>query len=259
MKLEYVPLLATQRELYALPGGAERFGEHLRTLIDPETFDLRLLLSAIKPIGNDGAPRFQEALVAIGADEIGARAAAEAGAAVADEPGEFRVGLVVSDDAGGGWTNRAASELAHRRGEAALLKRGWITGILWTSQKYDRPEIREEVLTSVFRAAHIARRGPARTLRELLVQEGNAMRMAGARNPALEPQTLLSTRQILLRLLDRDDVPTLVAALFGDAAARELGYEPLGLRPRAGLALALHGRLEPRREPRRGSGSTRRT
>lgn len=248
MKLEYVPLLATQRELYALPRGAERFGEYLRTMIDPETSDLRLPLSAMNPMGKDHAPRLLDALAAIGADEIGARAAAEAAAAVADEPGEFRVGLVVSDDAGGGWTTRAAAELAHRRGEAGLLMRGWITGLLWTSEKHDRAVVREEVLTSVFRAAHIARRGPARTLRELLVQEGNAMRMAGARNPALEPHTLVATRQILLRLLDRDDIPTLVAALFGDAAARELGYEPLGLRPRAGLALALHGRLEPRRK-----------
>ena len=146
--------------------------------------------------------------------------------------------------------NRTTAEFAHRRGEEGLLGRGWIAGVLWTSQTYDPAAIREEVLTSVFRAAHIAKRGPARTLREILLQEGNAMRMAGARNPALEPQTLLATRQILLRLLDHDDTPTLVAALFGDPAARELGYQPLGLRPRAGLALALHGRLEAPQETR---------
>ena len=247
MKLEYVPLLATQRELHGLPRGAERFQEYLRARIDPKGSDLRLPPSAMHPMSRDHGPRSLDALSRLGADEIGARAAAEAGAAVAEEPGEFRVGLVVCDDAGGGGTERTTAELAHRRGEGALLERGWITGILWTSQKYDPAAIREEVLTSVFRAAHIAKRGPPRTLRELLLQEGNAMRTAGARNPALEPQTLLATRQILLRLLDRDDMPTLVAALFGDPAARELGYQPLGLRPRAGLALALHGRLEPRK------------
>ena len=248
MKLEYVPLLATQREHYGLPGGAERFQEYLRTMIDPETSRLRLPLSAMNPMSADHGPELLDALSTLGADEIGARAAAEAGAAVAEEPGEFRVGLVVSDDASGGWTNRTTAELAQRRGEDGLLERGWITGILWTSQRYDQAAIREEVLTSVFRAAHIAKRGPARTLREILLQEGNAMRMAGARNPALEPQTLLATRQILLRLLDHDDTPTLVAALFGDPAARGLGYQPLGLRPRAGLALALHGRLQTRKK-----------
>lgn len=218
MKLEYVPLRATQRELSG---------------IDPAT--------SVRPLP------LMEALSTLGADEIGARATEEAAAAVAEEPGEFRVGLVVIDDARGG-INRTTAEFAHRRGEGGLLERGWITGILWTSQAYDRAGIREELLTSVFRAASIVKRGPARTLREILVQEGNAMRMAGARNPALEPQTLLATRQILLRLLDHEDTPTLVAALFGDPAARELGYPPLGLRPRAGLALALHGRLEPRKK-----------
>jgi hypothetical protein len=37
------------------------------------------------------------------------------------------------------------------------------------------------------------------------------------------------------------DHATLIAALFGDAAARELGYRPLGLSPRAGVALAAAG------------------
>jgi hypothetical protein len=73
------------------------------------------------------------------------------------------------------------------------------------------------------------------------------MRLAGARNPALEPGALLRTREILSDKLDRDDPATLIAALFGDQAARELGHPPLGLPPRAGLALALHGRLEPRK------------
>src|SRR4030095_630210 len=91
---------------------------------------------------------------------------------------------------------------------------------------------------------------------ELLIQEGSAMRRAGARNPVLDPGRLLATRQILRPLLDRDDLPTLTAAVFGDAAAKELGYPALGLPPRAGLALALYGRLEPRdsRSSRRGSG-----
>ena len=73
------------------------------------------------------------------------------------------------------------------------------------------------------------------------------MRLAGARNPALEPAALLRSREILSRHLDAEDPATLIAALFGDRAASELGHPALGLPPRAGLALALHGRLEPRR------------
>jgi hypothetical protein len=246
MKLEYVPLLSTQRDLSRLPGGSRSFREYLRTMVDPTAAELRLPLPAMNPMARSHLPRFLDALAALGADEIGARTAAEAETSLFSEPGSCRVALIASDDVAGGWTHRAPAELAHRRGEAGLARRGWITGILWASESYSAAGIREEVLTSIFRASYIQSRGPARTLRELLIQEGSAMRLAGARNPVLDPGRLLSTRQILRPLLDRDDMPTLVAALFGDAAARELGHPPLGLPARAGLALALHGRLEPR-------------
>jgi hypothetical protein len=248
MRLEYVRLLATQRDLYRIPRGPERFQEYLRTMIDPDTRELRLPLGAMSPMAREPVSEFLDGLVSVDAEEAGARATEEAAASLAEEPGAYRVGLVVADDAEGGWTNRAATELTHRRGEPALEQRGWITGILWASETYGPAEVREEVLTSIYRQAHIARRGPASTLRDLLVQEGNAMRTAGARNPVLEPHALVQARLTLRPLLDRQDRATFIAALFGDAAALELGHPPLGLPPRAGLAVALHGRLETRRK-----------
>jgi len=258
MKLEYIRLLATQRDLYRLPRGPERFQTYLRTMLDPDSSDLRLPLSSMNPMAKDHVPRFLDLLAAMGVEEAGARATEEAAGPMAEEPGAFRVCLVVADDVSGGWTSRATAELAHFRGEPALASRGWITGLLWASETYGPAEVREEVLISIYRTAFIARRGPARTLRELLHQEGTVMRMAGARNPALEPHILMKTREILAPRLDRDDPATMISALFGDAVARELGHEALGLPPRAGLALALHGRLEPRRRrPSRDDPSDR--
>jgi len=252
MKLEYVRLLSIQRDLYRIPRGPERFQEYLRTMLDPVTRDLRLPLGAMNPMAKHHVPQFLDMLESLGAEEAGARATQEASASLAAEPGAYRVGLVVADDVAGGWTHRAAAELSHRRGESTLARRGWITGLLWASERYGPAEIREEALTSIFRISHVAKRGAARTLRGLLIQEGNAMRMAGARNPVLEPHLLVRSREILRPLLDRDDEATLIAALFGDAAARDLGHAPLGLPPRAGLAVALHGRLETRPRPYRG-------
>jgi hypothetical protein len=250
MKLEYVPMLAIQRDLYRVPR-ADRFHAYLKTMLDSETGELRLPLTAMNPLAKDHVPRYIDLLQAMGAEEAGAQAAEDASAKLRDDPGLYRVGIVVADDGGGGWAHRAGTELMHLQAELALEKRGWITCLLWSSETYGPPEIREETRISIYRAAHVARRGPSRTLREILLQEGAAMRLAGARNPALDPGALLRTRDILSRHLERDDTPTLVAALFGDAAARELGYPPLGVPHRAGLALALHGRLEPR--PRRPS------
>jgi hypothetical protein len=247
MKLEYVPMLAIQRELYRIPRGSGRFRQYLATMLDPDTGDLRLPLTMMNPMAKDHVARYIDLLHAMGAEEAGARAVEDAMAKLGEDPGQYRVGIVVADDAGGGWTHRAASELMHLQSELALEKRGWITAILWSSETYGPPEIREEVLISIYRTLYVAKRGAPRTLREILLQEGAAMRLAGASNPALEPGALLRTREVLSSRLDCDDQATLIAALFGDRAARELGHPPLGLPPRAGLALALHGRLEPRK------------
>lgn len=254
VNLEYVPLLGLQRKIYGTPPGPERFRAYLREMLEPDTMELRLPLVAMNPMAGEHAVERLDALIALDADRVGAAATQEAGAAVADATGDYRLALVLADDVRGAWTHRASAELAHRRGEAALAKRGWLTGILWASERQSAADVREEVLTTIHRAAYIARRGPARTLRQLLIQEGNAMRMAGARNPVLEPQAFIRARELLRPHLDRGDAGTLIGGLFGDAAARELGHEPLGLPTRAGLALALHGRLEQReRRPSRNT------
>ena len=136
MKLEYVPMLAVQRDLYRIPRGSGRFGEYLQTMLDPDTGDLRLPLTAMNPMAKDHVPRYIDLLQAIGAEEIGARAAEEAEAQLGDEPGRYRVGLVVADDAGTGWTHRAPTELMHLQSELGLEKRGWITALLWTIETY---------------------------------------------------------------------------------------------------------------------------
>lgn len=239
MRLEYVALLSVQRDLYRLPRGFERFQEYLRTMIDPGTKDLQLPLSEMNPMGKDHVPELLDRLLSIDAEEAGASATELAGKALTASPGHFRVCLVLSDDAKGGWTNRFTTELSHRLGERAYRKRGWITGVLWTSEAPSAEAVAAEVLASIFRTSYVLEHGEAATLGELLSQEGYAMKAAGLTTPRLEDDDVAYTREVLAPLLARTDSATLIAALFGDAAARELGHEPLGLSPGAGLALAL--------------------
>jgi hypothetical protein len=149
------------------------------------------------------------------------------------------VGLVVADDAHGGWTNRYAYEFSHRFEERALYKRGWVESLLWTSEVPTPAMVREEVLTSIHRAAYTQRHGAAKSLADMLRQEGRAMAAAGSVEPSLEPEDLTYTRTILEPLLEATDRATAMACLFGDAAANALGYRAQGLSHRAGLALAL--------------------
>jgi len=245
MNVEYIPLLQVQREVYELPRGFERFREYLRTMVDPGAGDLKLPLAAMNPMGKDHLPGFLDSLLDMDADGEAARAAAEAESQLRQEPGRYKVCIVVSDDLMGGWTNRYTSELTHRFSPSAYYKRGWIVGVLWTSETYSPERVREEMMMSIFRAAYIQRHGVARMLGDMLAQEGYAMKMAGSSGPTLDGDDLVYTREVLASYLRNSDRPTLIAALYGDSAARELGYPPLGLSPNAGFALALDNARRP--------------
>lgn len=241
MRLDYVPLLKIQRDLYELPRGFERFREYLRTMTDPESGDLKFPLVAMNPMGKDHLPPFLDHLLAIDADGIAAHALAEADGGLRDLPGEYRACLVVSDDLKGGWTNRYASEYSYRFEQRAYYRRAWLAAILWTSETYDTTGIRQELLQCVYRVAYVQRHGAPRTLGDMLAQESYAMRHAGASTPRLDDDDLVYTREVLREYSSATDRATVIAALFGDGAARDLGYPPLGLSTRAGLALAAAG------------------
>jgi hypothetical protein len=239
MKLEFVPLLRMQRELYSIPRGMERFHTYISAMIDPETRDLKLPISAMNPMGRDHVPALLDQYLAFDADGVAAQAVSEAAARLSDAPGGFRVALVVADDARGQWTNRTSTEFGHRFGSKPLVRRGWLVGLLWTSERPSVQTVREEVLTTVYRGAHIQQHGYARTLREMLAQEGSAMAKAGCAQPTLDAAELACTREVIAAHLDTKHHPTLIACLFGDEAADSLGHPPLGLSARAGFALAL--------------------
>jgi hypothetical protein len=139
VKLVFLPLLQIQRDLYARPRGIERFREYIKTMTDPETGDLALPLVAMNPMGKDHIPALIDAYIALDAESVAAglcRGESDGcrGESL-DSPAdrEYKIGLVVSDDLKGGWTNRWASVFSYRlprphsaiRLMACLNGRGW--------------------------------------------------------------------------------------------------------------------------------------
>jgi hypothetical protein len=251
MNLEYVPLLRIQRELQGMPRSYERFREYLRTMTNEDGTGLELpSLGIVNPMAREHVTELLDALLVLDADRIAAAAVAEAAAALAGEPGECKVALVVADDRKGGWTNRWDYEwklrFPTRSGDLAAgrlpkwLRHFWLTGVLWSSEPAGERAVRETMLTTIYRAAHLLRHGPARTLRAKLAQEGAVLRRAGCAGPVLEGDDMAYTREVLVPFLEADDMRTTIECLFGDAAARTLGFTPRGLSPWAGIALALH-------------------
>lgn len=267
MNLTYVPLIGIMRELHRIPrgnppdfNGLRRFRQYLRTIFPADdTADQLLPLIAMNPMGKDHVTDLLETLLAIDADSIAAAAVSEASEGLRDLPGEFNVGLVIADDLKGTFTNRFDYEFSLRFGSdrfrtsvspgkrPAWLKDEWITCTLWSSEAATEKTVRESVLTAIYRTAYRHAHGPARTLGEMLAQEGLVLAMAGCTVPCLDEEELTYTREVLTPFLNSADMPTSVACLFGDIAARSLGFAPFGLSPWAGLALALE---QARRDPR---------
>ena len=276
MNLDYVPLLRVMREIHSIPrgqppdfNGMKRFRQFVRTIfprkkngkIDENAVYLIPLL-AINPMARDHVTALLDAYLAMDADGIGARVAAEVAVRLADVPGDFKVGLVVADDLMGAGTNRYNDEFTFRFGpdqfrtggrppkRSRWLKDYWLTGVLWSSESPSERAAREAILTAAHRVAYMHQHGPARTLREMLAQEGQVMELAGCSGPTLEAEDIAYTREVLIPHLSAEDMRTCIECLFGDAAARTLGFTPRGLSPWAGLALALHdARLSPATQP----------
>ena len=70
MKLEFLPLLNVQRDIYDIPRGGERFQAYLSTMIDPETRDLKLPLVSMNPMGKDHIPALLDAYLSFDADRF---------------------------------------------------------------------------------------------------------------------------------------------------------------------------------------------
>jgi len=244
MRLTFVPLLQIQRDLYDLPRNMERFNAYLATMTDPATGDLKVPLVAMNPMGKEHVPALLDDWIALGADEIAARAVADAATRLQPVSGEFQVALVIADDAKGGWTNRHFYDFSQRFHTKALHRRGWVTGLLWTSETPAAGAAREAALAGVYRAAYIEQHGYAVTLRQMLAQETYATASAGCTAPALDPDDLAYTREAIAGYLDATDQPTIMACLFGDEIADALGYPRLGFSRHAGFALALADQIQ---------------
>ena len=96
------------------------------------------------------------------------------------------------------------------------------------------------MLAAVDRTGYVYRHGLARNLRDMLVQEGEVMVMAGCTGPILDADDIAYTREVLVPYLGASDKRTVIECMFGDTAGRTLGFTPRGLSHWAGLALALH-------------------
>ena len=139
MKLEFVPLLQLQRDIYDMPRDFARFKSYL-DLLTGGTDDMVLPLSAMNPMGKAHVPAQIDRLMALDAEEVAKQATHDAQQRLlhAEEKSEetLKVALVISDDAHGAWTNRYLTETSHYFKNKGEERRNWATVLLWTGESY---------------------------------------------------------------------------------------------------------------------------
>ncbi len=249
MALELLPLLAVQRELLHTARGFERFRQYLEVMLD-ERGEVVLPLAAFNPMSKPHVAVLLDSLIAMGAEDVARAALAEATARLGAATLALRVGLVVVDDALGGWTNRFLTDMDHRFGGSGELKRGFSTAYAWTGEETTPAMIRTETLGAVYRHCYKRLHGLPQTLRAMLMLEGLMSVFADAAIER-EPAEVGKTRAILARHLDDTARPTVFACFYGDEAAASVGYPPLGVPPWGGFAVAAAAARAQRWEPLR--------
>jgi hypothetical protein len=241
MPLEYIPLLNTQREIYDVPLGLERFKNYLKTIVGSSEDDIELApLAAMNPMAKDHAKVYLEKLIALDADEVARTALAEFKSRIYVLDGfDIKASLVVCDDVKGGWTNRYLNEAKYLLdfSKTNFLKRPWLAVPCWTSEDISSDQLRKNTLAALYRLAYMFQH-KAVTLGEVMLQEGYALMFAGD-SRWLEHDDLEYTRNVIEPYLETTLFPLQFACLYGDEIAKSVGYQPLGLSHRAGFALAL--------------------
>jgi hypothetical protein len=171
-------------------------------MIDARTGDLALPLVPMNPMGREHVPALLDGYIASAADERAEAAVAAASGRYDEVVTTFRAGLVIADDLKGGVDQSLRGRIRPSFRVTGFQRRGWLLGILWTSEAPRAELAVEEALMAVHRGAYIERHGQARTLGQMVAQEGFAAAAAGCTTPALDPDDLLYTRDVLTPLLE---------------------------------------------------------
>ena len=143
----------------------------------------------------------------------------------------------------GGWTNRYFTEakllMSSDYEQRSNKARQFVVAGFWSSEVYTAERIKQETLMALYRYAWFQQHGLPRTLKEIMRMNGYTGKFANATEPRLLEGDLAYTHEVIQPHRNSTDLAVNFACMFGDAAARECGYAPMGLSARAGFALAL--------------------
>ena len=245
MNVVLTEALRDLRSLYRIQDRFERFDAY-RFLLTGKTRGECLPIGTFSPVGERQAD-YLDRLLALDAERLAQMTADEVAADFAPLADKFRLMLIVGDVPRNGWTERTLTDARWRftlkddtPPKGAVLEHfdRWVTVLLWTDVEATEAYVKRETRAALYRALHYRYVGTPETLAEMMQQEGRALAYAGY-TPELDAEELDYTREVVQPYLESEAFPACFAALYGDEAACNAGYEALGLESKAGFQVAL--------------------
>ncbi|MES2389917.1 MAG: hypothetical protein V4543_18085 [Bacteroidota bacterium] len=240
MTFELLPVLHLMEQVYALPLSPARFGPYLQLLQTEVDSELALPIAGFNPMAKAHINAKMNELKAMNAEALVSEVLEELNIGTATLPDEriIKVALNLSDDLGGGWTNRYSNDYSSRFSIDALLKRSFCSPIVWASETLTPQLIRQRSREACYRCLYRLLHPKALTLQDHVAQEARVASAVGSILPALNAETTEHCADFFLSNRASENYPLIFSYLYGDKAAIAFGYEPLGFGDFAGLAYA---------------------
>jgi hypothetical protein len=228
MRFELLPIIDIMLEIYQKPRDFDRFQDYLKLLQGNTKGDLVLPIGGFNPMAKEHILQKLMELKELEIESIIQNAIDELNILFKNDKNTtvFKVAFNLSDDFGGGWTNRYTTDFDSKFKINALVERRFCIPIFWTSETFTPDLIKERILEYAFRYYYWLAHPKPNTLREHIEQE-----IFVSKNiPQVPPSVNLpQLESFYLKNKETDNYNIIFNFLYGDIAAQSLAFPTYGI------------------------------
>lgn len=230
MRFELVPIIDQMLALYEKPRDFARFKEYLGLLTGDTKDDLALPIGNFNPMAKEHVSAKLIELKNVNAESLIEKELPNISRQLpADRSDQiFKTVLTVADDLKGGWTNRYTTDYANCFRIHPMVKRNFCTPIFWVSEQYDEPLIIQRTREACARTHYAAQHPKPQTLADHVEQEIFVARYSDTTSKST-PEEFSAWKAFFESNKETIEYPVIFNFLYGDTAAKQLGYTPLGV------------------------------
>ncbi|MFM2267678.1 MAG: hypothetical protein RL757_1119 [Bacteroidota bacterium] len=227
MCFELMPMLDLMREYYQKPADLGRFNQYLAH-INAQNGSPVTALSGYNPMGKAHVLEKLTELWSQNAEDIAQKVISEINKKY-QLPFTFRVALVLADDEKGGWTNHFSTHYDSFFKLKYQLSQGECAPFFWTSENFDAEKIEYRIKMYLFNSIYQLQHGAPKTLRQHVAALRWAQQKSEQNVSFLSNLAFQNVQVCFEKYADSEHRHIIIPFLYGDQAATNLGYPPLGI------------------------------